>query len=554
MCRNDTGWLAAWLPTAQALVGGQPTAITSVRGTYSRPGGVKGIKGRKFKATTAAATNDDDVEDQDDPASSAADGLDIDDNQYDHIANSTMHVTRSHDTQQHVYVVQPYVKWGPRKNATSPELQLQEAEALVRSLPGWSISNSIKVPLDSLDKKQLFGTGKLQSVRIAINEMRGAGTRITCIFISKGQLSGVQKRFLEKYFGLPVMDRYSMVIQILRLHATSNEAKLQVAAAELPYIWSQLRDGTSDTPGAPSSGVSKALHTLSDTQKEMLHTRERKLRAQLKRIRARRELLRQRRCHMQFPIVAVVGYTNAGKTSLIKALTSSEDLHPRDQLFATLDVTAHAGLLPSKLKVIYMDTVGFMSDIPTGLIESFVATLEDAMMADIIVHVHDVAHPNRSEQSRHVEQTLRELLASVYETRTGEGKYNSLANVIHVGNKADLMKAPLVVDGDSAEEAEEPRLPADLALISSKTGEGIETLRAHIETELLRVTNRSRITMKVPMGGPESSWLYKNAAVTEAAADPNNAQNLLLSVVISDTELAKFRHQFVKSAKKRKCE
>lgn len=198
---------------------------------------------------------------------------------------------------------------------------------------------------------------------------------MTCVFISKGTLTALQKQNLEFYFGVPVMDRYSVVIQILRLHATSMEAKLQVAMAEIPYIWTQLRD----TEGTPIKGGT--AYTLNDTQKMLLRRRERKLKDKLTDLREHRELLRNKRKQKDFPVVAIVGYTNCGKTSLIKALTNEERLQPRDQLFATLDVTAHAGILPCRLKVIFMDTVGFMSDIPTGLIECFVATLEDAMLA-----------------------------------------------------------------------------------------------------------------------------------------------------------------------------
>lgn len=490
----------------------------------SRTGGVKGIKGRKFN-TPQASNADDDGNDDDDGTADDPDALNIDDTQYEQIANTAMHVSRGHQSEQHVFVVQPYVKWGPRR-ATEPTLQLQEAEALVRSLPSWSISHSLIVPLESLDRRQLFGSGKLQELHQQIGQLRSAGQRVTCVFVSKGQLSGAQKRFLTHFFGLPVMDRYSVVIQILRLHATSNEARLQVAAAEIPYIWSQLKDGGSGSGGGGESS------SLSDTQKEMLRTRERKLRAELKRVRSHRELLRNRRSQLNFPIVAVVGYTNAGKTSLIKALTADAQMQPRNQLFATLDVTAHAGHLPSKLKVIYMDTVGFMADLPTGLIECFVATLEDAMLADVIVHVHDLAHPSRTEQARHVEQTMRELM-----TKAGSGhadRNNPMDSVLQVGNKADLLA-----------ETDET-VPGQLTMISSKTGAGIEELRHQIEQQLLRVTQRTRMTVRVPMGGAESSWLYKNAAVTESVADPNNAQNLLLSVVISATALQKFRHQFVR--------
>lgn len=183
-------------------------------------------------------------------------------------------------------------------------------------------------------------------------------------------LTQSQKQYLEQLFHVPVMDRFSVVIQILRLHATSRESKLQIASAEIPYIWRQF-------------GITDQAQTLklNDTQKKLLRNREKKIKTELELVRSHRKIIRKKRFQKKFPIVAIVGYTNAGKTSLIKALTNEEKMEPRNQLFATLDITAHGGKLPCNLDVIYMDTIGFMSDIPTGLIECFVATLEDAMLA-----------------------------------------------------------------------------------------------------------------------------------------------------------------------------
>lgn len=167
------------------------------------------------------------------------------------------------------------------------------------------------------------------------------------------------------------MDRFSVVIQILRAHAKSREAKLQIALAELPYIWHQL--------GTENSALSRSQ--LTDAQKRMLRNRERRIKMELEHARIHRKMIRKRRLNKEYPIVAIVGYTNAGKTSLIKALTHQEKIEPKNKLFATLEVTAHPGRLPCNLQVIYIDTIGFMSDIPTDLIECFITTLEDAMMA-----------------------------------------------------------------------------------------------------------------------------------------------------------------------------
>lgn len=176
---------------------------------------------------------------------------------------------------------------------------------------------------------------------------------------------------MELVFGLPVLDRFSVVIQILRAHATSREAKLQISLAELPYIWHHM--------GTENSALQRTK--LSDSQRMMLRNRERRIKTELEHIRTHRQMVRKRRSQKEYPVVAVVGYTNAGKTSLIKALTNQEKIEPKNKLFATLDITAHEGRLPCNLQVIYIDTIGFMSDIPTGLLECFIITLEDALMA-----------------------------------------------------------------------------------------------------------------------------------------------------------------------------
>lgn len=447
---------------------------------------------------------------------------------YNTIANTAMHVVTQNVLNQHsVLLIQPYIKWGPRKSTVKPEHQMEEAESLVRTLPNWRVEMSLKVPVETMDKKTMFGTGKLDEIRAMITKSRERGKHITCVFVSKGMLTYIQKANLEECFNLPVMDRYSMVIQILRLHATTTEAKLQVALAEIPYIWSQMRDVEMLGSGA----LKKQKFFLSEPQKMMLKQREKKIQHELDGLRARRELLRNNRRQKQFPVIAVVGYTNAGKTSLIKALTDEASLQPRDQLFATLDVTAHAGRLPCRLEVLFMDTVGFMSDLPTGLIECFVATLEDALEADVIIHVQDVSHSEWREQRNHVETTL----ASLIRNNTKQTDH-IMDNVINVGNKVDLVPA-------------DERNFDDLRTISSKTLAGVNDLLVEVEQKLLSVTNRMTMTMRVPMGGEEMQWLYKNAAVADSEADANNSQMMLLHVVISNAKLQQFKHRFVGARK-----
>lgn len=260
------------------------------------------------------------------------------------------------------------MKWGPQKvRDTNPEKQVKEAVALIRTLAPWKVEDTIIVPLPSFHKKTLFGSGNLEKLR---NQIK-SNPSITAVFINIGTLKNMQLKELEMVFGLPILDRYKIVIQILRMHAISTHAKLQVALAELPYLRARLK----------KDDFSIVTSEDYETRRLMLQDREQKLKTAIKKLRSQRQLLRNRRKEMDYPIIAIVGYTNAGKTSLIKALTGDENLQPKNYLFATLDVTMHAGRLPSTLEVIYVDTVGFISDIPTTLIECFTVTLEDALFA-----------------------------------------------------------------------------------------------------------------------------------------------------------------------------
>lgn len=447
--------------------------------------------------------------------------LNLEDHEYESIASNFIRFSREAKNQR-VVLIQPYIKWGPRKSATHPDLMVEESESLVHSLPNWTVVTTIRVPLESLDKKVLFGTGKLEELKTQVAEQKA----VTCLFISKSTVSIAQKQFLEREFRLPVLDRYSIVVQILRNHATTTEAKLQVAMAELPYIWQQMRE---------SAGLTSQGHlVLSDTQKELLRRREKKIKTALKEVRSHRELLRKKRTARKFPVIAVVGYTNAGKTSLIKALTNEASLAPRNQLFATLDVTAHAGLLPSSMQVIYMDTVGFMADLPTGLIECFVATLEDAILADLILHVVDVSHPNHANQRRHVEETLKSLYETHY-AKDGNGTFEEefQDRLINVGNKIDKVSS-----------ADEMDRPEDSLYVSSKTKTGCVELMELVQRKVLDVTNCCEMSFRVPMGGPAAAWLYKNSTVVAADADENDSQWLLMKTIILEEMYFKFRHTF----------
>lgn len=457
-----------------------------------------------------------DIDEQD------AEPEDFEKDEYDDMMKRILHLP---EMGHQVLVVQPYVKWGSgKKHNTTPELQLAEAVALIGTLPKWKVVDTVKVGLHSLGKKSLFGTGNLQMLKERIYRDK----QITAVFVSTDILRGIQHRELEEVFGVPVYDRYMVVIQIFREHAVSKEAKLQIAMAEIPYLRMRIKglvEGAVDHHGGATASIGGAGETHIEIRKRILNNREMKLKRMLDKVRAQRTLLRNKRQRLEYPVIAVVGYTNAGKTSLIKALTGERDLEPKDHLFATLDVTAHGGVLPSRLKVLYVDTVGFISDIPSNLIESFVATLEDAFLADIVIHVCDVSHPDYKAQAETVTKTLKSLNLSS----------DMLDNILVVGNKMDLLPENTPSEDFNCN-----------VLVSSVTNQGLDDLVMQLDRTMLKVTGRCSLVVRVRMSGEEVRWLYKNAAVTEVTADPKDSQYLLMKVVISEAQLSIFRHNFIK--------
>ncbi|EGI61401.1 PREDICTED: putative GTP-binding protein 6 [Acromyrmex echinatior] len=399
------------------------------------------------------------------------------------------------------FILQPYIKWGrDKKRNTSPELQMAEAVALINTLPNWCVVGTKYSPLLTLQRKHLLGTGAIENLKKDLRQCPNP----TAIFISTNQLKFVQISELEKIFGLPVYDRYSIVIHIFREHAKTAEARLQVALAEIPYIRKKIFETCITRSGAIN---------VTEETKLLLDSKEKKLKNELKKLQQHRRTIRSHRKKHGFPTVAVVGYTNAGKTSLIKVLTDDNSLQPRDKLFATLDTTAHQGILPNRLKILYMDTIGFIQDVPETLIEPFIVTLEDAMIADVVVHIYDVSHPDMKAQYQHVQQTIKPMLDA--------------RPIIDVANKCDLVQSDCI--------------PKDVIAVSAKDLTGIDLLRLKIQEVLLASTGLLSIRVRVKVGSSAASWLYKMTTVTNAESDPNDTQYLIMEVIATAVDIQKFR-------------
>ncbi|KAE8625689.1 hypothetical protein XENTR_v10006364 [Xenopus tropicalis] len=378
-----------------------------------------------------------------------------------------------------VFLVHPDVKWGAKKqHLSSADLQVAEAVALIHSLPNWSVVNTLIMSTKSPDSKLIFGKGNFQTLTDVIK----GHPQITAVFLNVERLSSLTEKEMEEAWGVKVFDRYTVVLNIFRFNAHTKEAKLQIALAELPLLRSNLKNETAhmDQQGGGSRYIMGSGETFLEVQQRLLKEREIKIKNALEKVKKKRNLLRTQRRRREFPIISVLGYTNSGKTTLIKALTGDEGLQPRDQLFATLDVTSHAGLLPCRMPVIYVDTIGFLSQLPHNLIESFSATLEDVVHSDLLIHVRDISHPETLKQKASVLSVLKNLRLP----------QQLLDTMIEVHNKIDLVDMPENID-------------ASVLSVSALLGHGLEDLKQQVETAVMKSTGRNVLTINVKLESPQ---------------------------------------------------
>jgi len=440
---------------------------------------------------------------------------------------------------QRVLVVQPYARTGSQAVVnTRREYLLDETLGLMDTL-GWNVVDTITLNLnESLQRSTLLGPGQLENIKAIIEKIENpeegksepprGGSYITSVFISTFRLTPGQVAQIEEVVGKPVLDRYNVVLQIFKLHATSREAKLQVQLAEIPYLRARL-DGDHELELLRKHSKGRMGEDFFIKQRTTLARREKRIKSELQKLVVHRATIRKQRQKLSIPSIAIVGYTNAGKTSLIKAITGENRLKPLNKLFATLDVTVHGFELPSKVKSLFVDTVGFISDIPTTLIASFNSTLEDALMADVLVHVRDMSNPDHVAQDENVIETLERINVPPH----------LMKNMIVVGNKIDLL------------DPHDWKLIKDDGIIpvSCKAGYGLNYLLDKIDKAVLTAKGKQRMVIKVPVaGGAELEWLRKNATVSSVEMDQSDGgteEHWNVAVLINDIEFSRFKKKFL---------
>jgi GTPase len=385
-----------------------------------------------------------------------------------------------------------------RSSLRGAAAKLEEARSLALAV-GLEAVEAFTVTLADPNPRTLLGSGKVHSITELV-----ARTEAELVVVD-GQLSPVQQRNLEKAWNAKVLDRTGLILEIFGERAQTREGSLQVELAHLRYqksrlvrSWTHLerqRGGFGFLGGPGESQL--------EIDRRLIQQRIGRIEEELETVKRTRKLHRQSRARVPYPVVALVGYTNAGKSTLFNRLTNSSVL-AKDMLFATLDPTMREIILPQGRKIILSDTVGFISDLPTMLVAAFRATLEEVLSADLILHVRDISHEDSEAQAGDVEAVLVEM--GLDELRR--------SHVIEVWNKIDL-----VTEEERRQAlASLSRRRDNVVLTSSVTGEGLDTLLYLIERRLAV----SSLVFEIELGseqGQELSWLYSRGEILSRQDD-----------------------------------
>ena len=387
----------------------------------------------------------------------------------------------------------------PGASHHSADDRLAEATGLAEAID-LPIADSRIVPLPKPRPATLFGTGKVEEITADIRDLDVG------LVVVDHALTPIQQRNLERAWDAKVLDRTGLILEIFGRRARTREGRLQVELAHLTFqrsrlvrSWTHLerQRGGVGFLGGPGE-------TQIETDRRLIQERIEKIRAELEKVKRTRALHRAGRAKVPYPIVAIVGYTNAGKSTLFNHLTGA-DVLSEDQVFATLDPTMRERELPSGRRIILSDTVGFISDLPTMLVAAFRATLEEVIAADVILHVRDISHPETEAQRRDVQDVLDSLFDEA-------GDANQ-APIIEVWNKIDLVTDAARPDLEAAAERASRRDDPPV-FASALTGEGLNDLLTQIDHHL----TDSDVTIVVdlpPTAGRLRHWLHENTAVIE---------------------------------------
>ena len=388
------------------------------------------------------------------------------------------------------YVLHPDMKTARKRRLA--EHGLAEAVSLAAALPGLTVVGAEVARLNKIQPGTLFGSGKVEELKARFKELEVA------LVLVDGVVGPVQQRNLEKEWGVKLLDRTGLILEIFADRARTREGVLQVEVAALSYqrtrlvrAWTHLerqRGGFGFVGGPGETQIEQDRRAIDD------HVI--RLKRQLDGVVKTRELHRASRRKVPFPLVALVGYTNAGKSTLFNCMTGA-DVLAKDMLFATLDPTMRGLVLPSGRKIIASDTVGFISDLPPQLVAAFRATLEEVLEADMILHVRDISHPETAEQAADVADILTSLGVKPDTPQ------------LEVWNKLDLVD-PISREALTVQSQSRP----NVFPISALTGEGLDALTDAISHAFEEVKRQETITLTFAQGR-EHAWLHREGVVSQ---------------------------------------